>query len=449
MKKYLFIIATAALFASCAENDTFKKDVQNNSEAIRFESFTSKQTRAENSQANYTWAFFDHHTTFLVWGYKNTSETAVFDEDIVTVTSDNAATPTYTYTYSPLRFWDKAATEYEFYAAAPSGNDGNWTFVDNDIVAANITVAANRNKGYFTTSSTLTPANLSNASNFAYTNSFKNSGDIDKLIAAPSAVEYDNFKQTVQFDFIHILSRLNVTIKADEAIVAPTGDKNKQEVKMVSLVVKNLNTAGSFSEATDPDPDGSIARWSAQATPKDYTAVANTDVTETAKYVLQSLVVPQNAPFEVVALDGKAHDATAATYYATVEEYNAAKGLTGDDAKGSDWWSTASDADKTKTPAGTNVKAATDGTEPYLILTYTIQQTHDASGTEIGQANRKPAEEFVAYYNLANAFGLQEGNLKFNEGWQNTLNITIKPATIEFCAKVAEWSTYERGVTVD
>ena len=452
MKKYLLIIAAATIFAGCAGNDTFKKDIQENNEAISFESFTSKQTRAtENNTGAYSWHFFNHHTTFQVWGYKNTSTTPVFNGDVVTVTQNTqntdgqaAAANSYDYTYSPIRYWDKAATEYEFYAAAPSATNGNWTFVPDGITAANIVTTEGQNKGYFTTSSTLTPANLSNADNYVYTNSFKGSGDIDKLIAAPSAVAYAKFKETVQFDFIHILSRLNVTIKADESVVAPTDDKNKQEVKMVSLVIKNLNAAGNFDEHLNaPVTEGSTARWTGQGTPKDYTAVPNTAVTKDAKFVLQSLVIPQSAPFEVVALDGAAHASTPATYYATVEEYNAAKGTNIDAAT----FNSYTDDQKIKTPAGSDVKVVTDGTEPYLVLTYTIQQTHDAAGNEL--ATKPALETFVAYYNLANAFGLQSGNINFNEGWQNTLNITIKPATIEFCADVAEWSTYERGVTVD
>ena len=83
-----------------------------------------------------------------------------------------------------------------------------------------------------------------------------------------------------------------------------------------------------------------------------------------------------------------------------------------------------------------------------MILTYTIQQTHDANGDAI--ANPEAAESFTVYYNLANAFALNSGNLAFYEGWQNTLNITIKPDVIQFCAEVAEWSTYEeRGLRVD
>ena len=160
------------------------------------------------------------------------------------------------------------------------------------------------------------------------------------------------------------------------------------------------------------------------------------------------MVIPQNAAFESVALDGAAHEGTAVVYYADVDEYNDAKGLTGSDKKDADWWNINKQTDATiKTPAGTSVNAVSANSKPYLVLTYTIQQTHDANGDEI--ATPKAPEEFTVYYNLANAFGLTTGNLAFNEGWQNTLNITIKPDVINFCAKVSEWSTVERGLRVD
>lgn len=512
MKKiYLSLIAVAGLFIACNESDIlvdYDTTEPTPDQAIAFESFHQSATRAENNGADYGWAFFDHHTTFEVWGYKNTSETEVFERDVVTVTSDGAATPNYTYTYSPLRYWDKAALMYEYYAAAPSGANGDWTFERNGLVAANITTAANQNLAYFTTTSELKATNLSlkapavlyaskeeyNAANdpdvdedgwAALTdaqkiktaavvetglvesfkgavNSDNTAGDVDKMIAEKNYVPYAQFKNSVQLDFIHILSRLNVTIKAYESVVAPANNVNKQKVIMKSLVVKNLLTKGDFSEkyetatagvySTAGIPAGSVNRWSNRSiTAIDYTAIPNVELTSTAKYVIQSLVIPQEADFEVVALDGAAHDATPATYYATFDEYNAAKGYKSGDAGYVDEtdFANLTDAQKTKTPEGTSVKAATDGTEPYLILTYTIQQTHDATGNEIDAGDLKTPEEFTAYFNLANAFGLQSGKLAFNEGWQNTLDITIKPATIEFCARVAEWSTVERGIVVD
>lgn len=457
MKKYLFILATAAIVASCSDTDTLKKDIQNGKgEAISFETFASKQTRAtENSAASYNWAFFNHHNNFQVWGYRNTDPNAVFVGDVVTVTSDGQSTPTYTYTYSPIRYWDKSALGYEFYAAAPSdpydatNNAQGWNFVANDITAADIVTSAGQNQGYFTTKSTLAPTNIANSTG-AYVESFKAAqGDKDKMIAAPVAIPYASFSAPVQLNFIHILSRLNVTIKKD-ASLEPANHVLQQKVVLSSLEIKNLNCYGEFDEHTAPSTAGNNTRWSQRGTPHDYTAyAADIEVGTTAKYVIQSLVIPQDAAFEVVALDGAEHASTAPTYYADADEYNAAKGYkSGDqgyvDAAG---FAALNDADKIKTPAGTTVKAATDGDEPYLILTYTIQQTHDANGDDLSPL--PTAQTFVVYYNLANAFGLQSGNLAFNEGWQNTLNITIKPDRIEFCANVAEWSTVERGLTTD
>ena len=77
--------------------------------------------------------------------------------------------------------------------------------------------------------------------------------------------------------------------------------------------------------------------------------------------------------------------------------------------------------------------------EPYFTIKYSID-----------------GEIFEASYNLAAAFmnmnnnmfegdGTTDLNAKFAfyEGWQNTLNITINPSTIQFTADVAEWATYE------
>ena len=455
MKKDFLLIATAAtMLTACVNLDTLNETDNQANGAISFESYTSLQTKAENSSAAYSWYFYNHQTSFKVWGYKNTSSTLVFNADVVTVgettaAADGVAGGVYTYTYSPLRFWDKSATTYEFYAAAPQ--DGGWTFVSVESDAND--QIDQQNECYFTTSSTLTGTNISNSSSYAYVNSFKDAnGDVDKLIAAPKSVSSAQFKQTVQFDFIHILSRLNVTVKAD-ADLQPANNHNFQKIVLTSLSVKNLNTTGDFNESTTANTlaTGSNARWSNQGTPyttgTGYTALANTEVTTTAKYILQSLVIPQDVAFQSIALDGAQHASTAAVNYTDYLEYNAAKGA---ELANQEAFNALPDEQKIKTPAGTAVAAASETSAPYLVLTYTIQQTRDNEGNAIAQANLKTPESFTVYYNLANAFGFNSGNLSFNEGWQNTLNITIKPATIVFSADVAAWSTaFERGVVID
>lgn len=444
MKKYLFIIATATIFASCAGNDTFNKDIQENNEAISFESFTSKQTRAtENSQANYDWAFFDHHTTFQVWGFKNTSETAVFTGDVVTVTSDGAATPTYTYTYAPIRYWDKSATTYQYYAAAPS--EAGWTF-------NGVTNIASQNAGYFTTSSTLKGTNIADGTT-TYKNSFKGAkntdnsdGDIDKLVAAPKMVYKAHFNQAVQLNFIHILSRLNVTIKKDEIL-------KDQTVIVKKLEVHNLKATGAFNESTTASQAGNNTRWQESGNAVTYAAPTDKEVTATItastpdpdpQYLIQSLVIPQDAAYESVALDGEAKTAADAVLF-TLAEYNAYFGTNLDQ----DAFDALNDAAKTKIPAVAAANKITETSKPYLVITYTIQDK---------TLNPVPAaEEFTAYFNLAAAFkmdGTNENNvdktkLAFNEGWQNTLHITLSPDAIEFCAQVAEWSEVEEELIVE
>lgn len=371
MKKIYLIAAAVLSFAACSNENTVNEAIEDVNAPISFESFSEAITRAaENSTAEFNWVFYNHHSDFQVWGYKNTSNAQVFSGDKVTVAEATPATDpvTYTYKYSPIRFWDKAATSYEYYAAAPAGAD--WTFV-----ATGITDATTQDKGYFTTTATIADHTLASSD---YAQSFKSiaSADaIDKMIASPCKVEAAAIQtgSTVQLHFNHIMSRLNVTIKK------ASGDAlENMTVTMKNLQVARLNGNGNFSEATAAVATGTNTRWTDQSNPIVYTAVPNTEVTTDAKYVLQSLVVPQNAAFEgTIKLDGSNVDET---------------------------------------------------TAPYLVITYNIKSDDPAYD-----------EDYTQFYDLANLF--QASPLPFNEGWQNTLNITIKPDVIEFCADVAEWAT--------
>ena len=457
MKKYLFILATAAIVASCSDLDTFKKDIQNgNNEAISFASYSQPATRAENSNATHTWDFFTHHTTFEVWGYKNTEADAVFSRDVVTVAEAVSPATGYTYTYSPLRYWDKAATTYYFYAAAPS--NANWVFTGVDDIAS-------QNTGYFTTTSTLTGSNLISTPGADLLNSFKDATDKDKLIAEPCSVDKAKFGiEPVQLNFIHILSKLNVSIKKDNAKLA------SQTVTLKSIEINNLYNKASFDESTiDANlANGSNARWTKdnEATNVSYTFNTDNEIAATKKYYIESLVIPQDAEVELVALDGKHHDAVDAVKYTTLAAYNAAHEndqLTEEqwDALNTDnqTWEgyneavtddtkDVSDADEfatllatlIKEPAIEEIDAISDSSKPYMKIVYTIK---DGNNT---------AEQFTAYFNLATAFkgaAAQASTLSFYEGWQNTLNIIISPDVIEFSADVYEWSTKtEKDLTV-
>lgn len=457
-KSILFIAATALIMVSCSDVETLKKDVQNNNiegETISFSSYAQKITRAENSGANYNWGFYNHQGSFKVWAYKNPNNVysdQVFDGVVIDATRSENTPYTYSFVYhvaAQARFWDKAASNYEFYAAAPADGsneeNGDWQFKTTSIVNY-----ATQDKGYFETTSTLSGVNLRAATSDAtkYTSlaeersSFKGTNDIDKLIAAPCSGNYktfidpnDNTKHVVQLNFIHILSKLNVTVKKD-------ADLDSKEVKLLSIEFFNLKNKGNFSESTDAAPAGSYGRWSSQAKVQ----VSNQDVVYSYVsadgddegdqpdgvilskeaneriYFIESLVIPQATETENIDYDGTV---TPAVLYADLADYNE----TNDPDIDQDAFDNLSPAEMIKTPA---VKVS--GTsKPYFVITYTID-----------------GELYESYHNLANSFKKSgENTLDFYEGFQNTLNINIKPEKIEFTADVAAWDDNEKVENAD
>ena len=248
MKKRLFLIAVAtAVLAACSETDSFKEvNTQNNGdEAISFASYTSKLTRAENSGEGYTWGFYAHQPDFKVYAYKNPNteyNTQVFSGQVIDAKSDGSFDY---HVATEARFWDKSpSSKYQFYAAAPA--DGAWDFKITGIVSY-----ATQDKGYFETTSTLKGNNLRSGTTDSdastkitalaeATSSFKAVDDIDKMIAKPCSGSYKDFlvantnKHAVQLDFIHILSKMNVTVKKDALLDAKT-------VKLLSIEFFNLH----------------------------------------------------------------------------------------------------------------------------------------------------------------------------------------------------------------
>lgn len=467
-KSYLIIAAAAAFFASCGDNDSFKEiNNQQGSDAITFSTYTSKQTRAENSTALYKWAFINNHESFQVWGYKDIApETPVFYNTIVSVSGDETAT---TYAYDTLRFWDKTAENYHFYAAAPSAPTGEnpewkWTFVRSGIISA-----STLNAGYFKTTSELTGVNLKNqaevgpGTNLSYY--FKGQNDIDKMIAAPCDFGKSRYAKTnpeaVQLNFNHILSKLNITVRKGANI-----SNDMYVVKLTSFEVKNMQSKGDFSEqtpavATNP---GTNSRWKITDYPNakvDYVALTNVTslkntqnnnkpeftVTNSDNYIVESLVIPQDINYKKVALDGLSKPEVThkdAIPYATYADYCAAKPI--ETLLSENEFNTlkaqalagnvnyAQYAEIIEIPEVEHepaIEAVTaDNSHPYFVITYTIN-----------------GEQFTAYYNLAAAFGAtgaqNDDKIAFNEGWQNTLHIVINPDKISFTADAAEWSTNE------
>lgn len=537
MKKELFLFATAAtMLTACVNTEDYRDlNIQQdsvNDGSIGFAPFAENITKAENSSALYTESFLAHHNDFAVWGYKQrTNAEQVFGKTVsdggtstegttVTVTNNDGIK----YTYSPLRFWDKTAAKYEFYAAAPVDlpNSEKWTFHQGDAI----------DNGYFTTTATLEAYNLQNhaaiaasapfaavdasapAANNSLINNFKGTGEIDRLIAAECEVLQSRYAlvapQPVHLNFIHILSKLNISIKKSNTL-------SNNTVALTKLEVHNMPATGAFDEHLVSGAtlaNGTHERWNftaqnTEAGPesssiydhsKKKTYVGLNSGTNTSSYtvstdkayILESLVIPQQIGFENLALDGqeRAHaDAVSATYFTTYETYvqgrpkeypemsqadfNTFRDKYFNESAGiytvktlEQYQAIDGNSGKNQTDFDTdllpvvNHKAipeifacakaeneayaaspAAHSSEPYIEITYTINYG-EGYGTE----------EFHAFYNLAAAFNGKSCNenistmnaadkvFAFNEGWQNTLNITINPDAIEFTADVAEWA---------
>ena len=350
MKKSLTLIAAVALvFAGCTDKDIIRKDINeskgDSNGAITFNAFAEKVTRAENSTALYNQTFYNHQESFQVWARKsNQPNQEIFDGARVNVEKSGN---TYTYTYAPERFWDKLAPKYHFYAAAPARSTTDewcWTFNDDDIEDA-----ASINKGNFSIVKdfTLNEVNLKHKDNGGADHSLEKvfkgfqvsstntKTDTDLLIAAPAEVTQSYYNvaspNAVNLNFIHILSKLNVTVKTSLGTVTPTDGSaaHTYSVKVLAFEVKNVPNVGKFNEnPNNLASNNKQIRWALTKPESNYTniltGIAGLDNQNKIKddalsvpynpseaqrlYIVESLFIPQEIKYQRVALDGSAHD---------------------------------------------------------------------------------------------------------------------------------------------
>ena len=451
MKKELFfIVAAATMMTACTNTETFRDiEVQADNSTIGFVSHTNSQTKAENSSASDLNNLENYQTSFEVWGYKNvikvgeatSKKERVFNQQDVNWNSTSSK-----WAYSPIRFWDRQATSYEFYAAAPK--DLGWVMADGGATFApsaatttyklSLTGFAVDGKGIAVDESTTLPATPSASA------IMPNNKDI---MISEDITGYRNYSESpVNLHFIHILSRLNIGIKKHTDL--GDGDDADSEddyiVKLKSIKVYNLLSKGNFNEGATITPDvlasGTVRRWSDRtvAITDGFTAATEGGVAITTSlgYVYQALVLPQNVDYQTIDLDGQAHAAQA---YYSVDEYNYINGTSITAANYADaTYCDANSINKTR-------EAVTAATAPYIVIDYTITPNVENATTE----------EYVACYNLAATFGKNKSTVNnngtpddttddynyvsFNEGWMNTLKITIHPLAISFDADVYEW----------
>lgn len=128
MKKYIFLAVSALTLASC-QTDDFLGDTPGNNpsyaqKAISFGGTTGKISRATVNGAD---AAEKLHNSFIVYGTKKVSDTEtqiVFNKYKVTYNTTDKWTYANTEGQS-LKYWDYAATQYDFVAFSLAGNEND------------------------------------------------------------------------------------------------------------------------------------------------------------------------------------------------------------------------------------------------------------------------------------------------------------------------------------
>lgn len=415
MKKNIIIIATIAMILVGCSDNSLRSDIQDDQTKIGFSTITNLQTRAENSSASINGNLENYNTTFKVWGYKVVAgtETAVLGAVVgssnttypgqlvshVEATTNPAVAEHWEYT--PIRFWDKSATLYKFYAVSPSREDWVWDNANRKVSISNFAIS-----GY--NSVTGTPATAV-VTNKVLTQNLTT----EDLMISTDITNYKNYTNTpVNLSFNHILSRLNIGVRKATTL-------DNFTVYLKSIKVFNMKSNGSFNESLASGTDlsgGTIARWAtAPTTPTTFTSgvgydalsdlleITSTETTPAScyQYVYEGLVIPQSVAYSKSVLVNE--DITDVSSYLYINGSNAvSEGGNGD-------------------------------SDPYIVIEYEIGKTENSVYTK--------HDSYKYYYNLADVFnGDATTAVNFCEGWQNTLKITIAPTAIDFDADVFEWA---------
>ena len=196
MKKYLIFAASALALASCSSDDFLGENpgnVQNATTAINFGGDAGKITRGTKNEGD------DHvklDNQFKVYGVKNngTNFEKVFVDYSVWYDENLTTSNTNKWEYvgknsQTIKYWDYSATEYHFVAGSPISAFNYNIDINNKIISAEISGLAGHI--YANESGTALEAN-------------------PVYVAEPKIVKKEEYKNTVQFNFIRQQSMVRV-----------------------------------------------------------------------------------------------------------------------------------------------------------------------------------------------------------------------------------------------
>lgn len=236
MKKNYFMLALASMMmAACANNDLVDEGVLKEEvpQAIGFETFSNKISR----QVADATKLDSYHDAFGVWAYKtvDTEKTVMENYQVVKPDWTYAGVGTQT-----LKYWDKQATSYDFYAYAPYAATGvsideGKISIENGEYAANENLQSNIVDGEETGFTTTL-----NSKKFSGLGASSTTASTDWMIADDVLVETANFGDEVEEEFKHIMSKLIVILKSNDV-------KTGTDVEVTEVSINNVYGTGSYN----------------------------------------------------------------------------------------------------------------------------------------------------------------------------------------------------------
>jgi|GEM_PF-1373692 len=233
-KSYFILAAVAATFAACSQNDVVT-EITENEVPIGFSNvYIDNVTRAINTGAYTTANFETLGNTFGVYGYKTTATQTnyqVFND--VKVEFQTASGSLYDspndWVYSPLKYWDKTATSYAFFAYAPHQGDFTGTVAMASASSNGFSITGFKQATSQTDMVDLM-TDLTNQANVTSSSASKPLGEND-----------------VEFTFGHILSNINVQMAVSEALKS---DETDNPVTVNSVTIGAIKMDGEYSYNT-------------------------------------------------------------------------------------------------------------------------------------------------------------------------------------------------------
>ena len=239
-KSYLMIAAVAAIFTACGGNDIYK-EVEEQDIPINFSQMATEKATRTGAELDMDWFHNTAKVGFGVYGFKGdpAAATKIFKNEQV---KSSLATALYAWTHTTIRFWDKAVSNYNFYAYAPfAGTNNNdeganpsfdytkgFTFTGLPIIA-NIDVNE---------STTLSPDKVvaTAVEGVGYTSNKLHQGGSYTVGSTTTNVADHANAPTVPFVFNHILSKLSFKIYTP---VKPNNYATESE-RVANFTVKSI-----------------------------------------------------------------------------------------------------------------------------------------------------------------------------------------------------------------